>query len=148
VERTVLTGASVSLTRSRVFVATTVTGSSVTAALEGGALAGSALCAWAQETAPAFINAMVDTPISSACALRVQQPMTAPPRSARCDFLEISLAGGRESGGLAGCWPRGHGPDIPMSRPPRVQVLLLVLIPYYQSQDELLQVKIVQRYRT
>ena len=67
-ERTVLTGASVSLTRSRVLVATTVTGSSSTAAV----------CACAGQTPPAFINATVDTPKKSAFALRVQPAMTTP----------------------------------------------------------------------
>jgi hypothetical protein len=65
----VLTGASVSLTRSRVLVATIVTGSSVTAALGGAALCGCISCA-NTSTAPAFIKAIVDTPSSSARASR------------------------------------------------------------------------------
>jgi hypothetical protein len=54
--------------------------------------------------------------------------------------LEISLAGGRESGLLAGSLAAGpFDQDIPMSKAtPEYQVLLFVLIPYYQSQDELL----------
>jgi hypothetical protein len=47
---------------------------------------------------PAFSNAIVETPNSSACALRVQRFMTAP----NCDRVDVSLAGGREHGWLAG----------------------------------------------
>jgi hypothetical protein len=63
--------------------------------------------------APAFINAIVDAPSSSACALRVQQPMTAPTAIESLRFLVISLAGGRESGWAGWLLAWGHGQGRP-----------------------------------
>jgi hypothetical protein len=109
--RTVLTGASVSLTRSRVLVATTVIGSSVCAAGAGVVAAGvagagvSGAC-WARtrSTAPDLINAIADTPRRSARALRVQSTMSAP-KLAQLFVLETPrLAGDRLGAVLAGWW--------------------------------------------
>jgi hypothetical protein len=74
--------------------------------------------------------------------------MTAPTTIESLRFLVISLAGGRESGWLAGCWPRDMGQDVLTPKPIPIPSVALVLIPYYQSQDELTQVKIVRKYRT
>jgi hypothetical protein len=78
-------------------VATTVTGSSVTAALGVAALCGWISCA-NTPTAPAFIKAIVDTPSSSARASRQAAHDTAHQDS----LLNVSLAGGRDDGWRAG----------------------------------------------
>jgi hypothetical protein len=73
--------------------------------------------------------------------------MTAPNHDRVVAIFVISLAGGRESGWLAGCWPRDMRQDVLTPKPIPSPSVALVLIPYYQSQGELQEVKIVQNKR-